>query len=297
MHLAQLRALVAVADEGGFTRAAAALGLTQPAVSHAVAALERQLGHRLVDRDRGGTTLTAIGKAVVDDAREAVRAADRVAQRAAATGDQLTGELRLGGMPSVNLAVLPALQRRFGRRHPGARISLVEGTDDEMLDWVERGIVDLSCVVDALATVVGPVLAEDEFMVIVEPGHPLAGEAAVAVPDLADDPFITSLSGCEPIVESIFGAAGLPFRPAHRVTQLGTIITMVRAGIGVSIVPSLLLGDGQPGVVALPLAPRVPRVVRIGHRVGARPHALARAFLDFVASEVAMTTSGTPGSR
>ncbi|MCW6007644.1 LysR family transcriptional regulator [Micromonospora sp. CPCC 205371] len=291
MHLAQLRALVAVADCGGFTRAAADLGLTQPAVSHAIAALERQLGHRLVDRDRGGTTLTPVGKAVVDDAREAVRAADRVAQLASTAGD-LTGELRLGGMPSTNLAVLPALQRRFVRRHPGVRISLLEGTDDEMVDWVERGLVDLSCVVTALGTVSGPVLAEDEFVVVVDPEHPLAGEAEVTAADLIDDPFITSASGCEPIVEAIFGAARLPFRPAHRVTQLSTIVTMVRAGMGVSIMPTLLLGDDPAGVVTLPLRPRVPRVVRIGHKVGGRPHTLAKAFLDFVEEEGPVTVVG-----
>src|ERR671916_509875 len=164
MHLAQLRALVAVADRGGFTRAAAELGLTQSAVSHAVAALERELGQRLVDRDRVGAVLTAAGKAVVDDAREAVRAADRVAERAAASAGELVGELRLGGMPSTNLAVLPALQRRFARRHPE---------------------------------------------------HPLAGEAAVGVEELLDDAFVTSKSGCEPLVESIFAGHGLVFRPTH----------------------------------------------------------------------------------
>jgi DNA-binding transcriptional LysR family regulator len=282
MNLAQLRALVAVADRGSFTRAAADLGLTQSAVSHAVAALERELGQRLVDRDRVGAVLTAVGKAVVDDARDAVRAADRVAERAAASAGELVGELRLGGMPSTNLAVLPALQRRFSRRHPAARISLLEGTDDEMVDWLERGLVDLSCVVVGLGTVDGPVLAEDEFVALLHPEHPLAGEVDIGVEDLLDDAFVTSKSGCEPLVESIFGSQGLAFRPTHRVTQLSTIVTMVRAGMGVAILPSLML-DGDPsGVVPVPLRPRAPRTVRIGHRPGARPSALARAFLEFV---------------
>ena len=289
MNLAQLRALVAVAERGGFTRAAADLGLTQSAVSHAVAALERELGQRLVDRDRVGAVLTAVGKAVVDDAREAVRAADRVAERAAASAGELVGELRLGGMPSTNLAVLPALQRRFARRHPAARVSLLEGTDDEMVDWLERGLVDLSCVVVGLGAVDGPVLAEDEFVALVHPEHPLVGEASIAVEDLLDDAFVTSKSGCEPLVESIFAGQGLTFRPTHRVTQLSTIVTMVRAGMGVALLPSLML-DGDPaGVVPLPLRPRVPRTLRIGHRPGSRPSALAKAFLDFVVEEGPVT--------
>jgi DNA-binding transcriptional LysR family regulator len=292
MNLAQLRALVAVADRGGFTRAAVDLGLTQSAVSHAVAALERELGQRLVDRDRVGAVLTAVGKAVVDDARDAVRAADRVAERAAASAGELVGELRLGGMPSTNLAVLPALQRRFARRHPAARVSLLEGTDDEMVDWLERGLVDLGCVVVGLGTVEGPVLAEDEFVVLVHPEHPLAGEASVGAEDLVDDAFVTSKSGCQPVVESIFASQGLPFRPAHRVTQLSTIVTMVRAGMAVSMLPSLMLEGDPPGVVPIPLRPRAPRTVRIGHRPGARPSALAKAFLDFVEEEGPVTVVG-----
>ncbi|BCB87455.1 LysR family transcriptional regulator [Phytohabitans suffuscus] len=285
MHLAQLRALVAVADRGSFTRAATDLGLTQSAVSHALAALERDLGQRLVDRDRVGAVLTAVGKAVVDDAREAVRAADRVAERAAASAGELVGELRLGGMPSTNLAILPALQRRFARQHPGARVSLLEGTDDEMVDWLERGLVDLSCVVAELGTVEGPVLARDEFVALLHPEHPLAREARVGIEELLDDAFVTSKSGCEPLVESIFASQGLAFRPTHRVTQLSTIVTMVRAGMGVAILPSLMLAGDPAGVVPVPLRPRAPRTVRIGHRPGARPSALAKAFLDFVAED------------
>jgi DNA-binding transcriptional LysR family regulator len=284
MHLAQLRALVAVTDHGGFTRAGDELGLTQSAVSHALAALERELGHVLVDRGRGGVTLTAVGRAVVDDARQAVRAADRVAVCARITGNELAGELRLGGLPSTNLSLLPALQRQFCRRHPLARVSLLEGSDAEVLEWTQRGLVDLGCVAEGIGTVDGVLLAEDEFVAVVEADHPLAAVPDLTVTELAEDPLITSTSGCEPVTEELFHAAGLPFRPRHRVTQLSTILTMVSLGMGVSIVPSMLLAQAPPGTAAVPLRPRVPRRVWLGHRPGARPPALARAFLDLAAA-------------
>jgi DNA-binding transcriptional LysR family regulator len=282
MNLAQLRALVAVADEGSFTRAASTLDVTQSAVSHAVAALERELGQRLVVRDTPTVGLTAVGRAVVDEARAAVRASEAVAQLAGTAGAPLAGELRIAGLPSLDLAVLPSLLRQFRRRHPLARIFLLEGSDEEVLEWVQRGVVDLGCVVDS-AGIPGPPLADDEYVAVLDPAHPLAREHDVTVEDLSDDPFIVSGSGCEPFLQRLFDDAGVRFRPSHRVNQLTTILTMVRTGMGVTVLPSLLLEGGRHDLVALPLRPRVPRRVLLGHRTYVRPHVLAQAVLDLVA--------------
>lgn len=282
MNLAQLRALVAVADTGSFTRAAVALAVTQSAVSHAVSALERGLGQRLVERDRAGALLTAVGRAVVDEARTAVRASDRVAHLAGTAGANLAGELRVAGLPSLDLTVLPPLLRRFRRRYALAQVSLLEGSDEEVLDWVERGVVDLGCVVEGCG-ITGPALAEDEYVAVLDTAHPLAEQVDIALGELADDPFVASGSGCEPTLHLLFDGAGLTFRPTHVVNQLSTILTMVQTGMGVTVLPSLLLAYGRPGIVSLPLRPRVPRRVLFGHRSNMRPHPLARAMLDLVA--------------
>lgn len=281
MNLAQLRALVAVADEGSFTQAAVALDVTQPAISHAVAALEREVGHQLIDRGRAGVTLTAVGDAVVDEARTAVRAADRVAHLAVGAGAELAGELRVAGLASTDIAVLPALLRRFRRLHPLSRVSLLEGSDEEVLDWVRRGVVDLGCVTTD-ADVVGPVLAVDEYVAVVDPQHPLAGEPDVSIDELTDDPFVASSGGCEPFLQTLFDEVGVDFKPTHRVNQLTTMLTMVSGGMGVTVLPSLLLDVDRPDLVALPLRPRVPRSVLLGHRRNAVPHPLAKALLTLV---------------
>jgi DNA-binding transcriptional LysR family regulator len=281
MNLAQLRAFVAVADSANFTRAASDLAVTQSAISHAVAAFERELGQPLIDRSRAGARPTTVGRAILDEARAAVRAADRVADLASTVGAELAGELRVAGLPSLNLKVLPDLLRQLRRRHPLARVFLLEGSDQEVLEWVRSGVVDLGCVVDGSGAD-GAVLAEDEYVAIVDSAHPLAGQADVTIEDLTDDAFIASGSGCEPFLEHLFKAAGLDFRPAHRVTQLSTILTMVQTGIGVTVLPSLLLAAAPNDVVALPLRPQVQRRVVLGHRPRSRPHPLARALLDLV---------------
>jgi len=108
MNLPQLRALLAVADQGSFTAAAGSLGLTQSAVSHAVASLERELGLPLVARDRAGARLTAHGRKVLGHAREAVHRVDRIAQDAAAAAGRHHGRLRVAVFPSA-AQLLPAL--------------------------------------------------------------------------------------------------------------------------------------------------------------------------------------------
>lgn len=100
MNVAQLRALLAVADEGTFTAAAHALGLTQPAVSHTIASLERELALPLVVRGRGGARLTAHGRQVLGHAREAVHRIDRIASDAAAAAGQHRGRLRVRCSPA-----------------------------------------------------------------------------------------------------------------------------------------------------------------------------------------------------
>ena len=298
MNLAQLRALTAVVDHGGFSRAATELGISQPAVSHAVGALEREIGQRLLDRGRLAVTLTPIGRVIIEHARAATRAVEKLEAAASMAGAELAGELRIGGMASTNLAVLPSLARRFRRRHPRAGLCVFEGSDEEVVDWVDQGVVDIGCVVDGVGRVDGPVLATDEFVAIMNEDHPLADQPHLTLADLADDPFIATTSGCDPIVRLAHRQAGLLFRPAHRVGQVTTLLTMVRAGLGVSMIPSLLLSPAGPsdGLVAVPLLPSISRTVRIGSRVGVPKHPAAEAFLQMV-EEQGPVTANRQGDR
>jgi DNA-binding transcriptional LysR family regulator len=97
-------------------------------------------------------------------------------------GAEVTGELRVGGVGSTNLSVLPDLARRFRRRHPRAGLCVFEGSE-EAVDWVDQGVVDSGCVVDGVA-----IMNED---------HPLAAQRYLTLTDLAEDPFIATTSGCD----------------------------------------------------------------------------------------------------
>ena len=186
MNLAQLRALVAVADQGSFTGAAAALGLTQSAVSHTVASLEKELAVPLVLRRRGGTMLTSHGQQVLRHAREAVHRVDRIAQDCTVVAGRHRGRLRVAAFPSA-AQLLPRLIAELARCQPEVTVVLLEGTDAEVQDWLRDRVIDLGVVAELRtgdqpsSPAPGALLAQDQMVAVLDRGHPLAGQPTVAL--------------------------------------------------------------------------------------------------------------------
>src|SRR5258708_397956 len=134
LNLAQLRAFLAVVEEGGFGAAADALGISQSAVSHAVAALERTLGFRVLTR-QGRPRLTAFGREVLGHARAAVAATVAISDLAAQRGGLPTGTIKIAAPPTVCQGLLPALLTRWKADFPQVEVRVFEGDDDEVAEW------------------------------------------------------------------------------------------------------------------------------------------------------------------
>ena len=139
MELDQLRAFVAVAEAGGFTRAAAIVASTQPTLSRQVGALERELGRPLLDRLGRRTTLTDFGVEFLERSRRLLAQADALAASAVVEPGRLTGELRLGVADSVILSRFPRILERYKRRHLDVQVHITSATSPEILGWVRRG--------------------------------------------------------------------------------------------------------------------------------------------------------------
>ncbi|WP_238009856.1 LysR substrate-binding domain-containing protein [Dactylosporangium sp. AC04546] len=285
MNLAQLRALVAVAETGSITGAGTALQVTQSAVSHALASLETELDARLVVRERSGCVLTELGYRLLGHARDAVRAVERLAEEAAAARDEHVGRLLIGAFPSAG-QLLPPLVARLSRHHPGVSVTLLEGSDDEVTEWLRAGIVDLATVTSALPGLAITPLADDEMLAVVPAGHPLAHEPHVDVEELDGDPFLLSDGGCEPIIQAMYAQAGLRLRPTHRVRDMRTLLAMVSENLGVTIAPSLAISGPSrnqlihQGVVGLSLRPRATRTLYLANRAEVSLSPAARTLLD-----------------
>ncbi|WP_207930888.1 LysR family transcriptional regulator [Streptomyces sp. 8K308] len=283
MRLSQLRVLLAVADHGGFTVAAERIGVSQPAASRAVAALEAELGAPLLVRGRDGVTLTEAGRRAVRHARAAVHHLDLVRTEVAAAIGQVTGELRLASLPSATGTLVAALLREFTDRHPHVRVRLLEGLDRDVRAWLDRGAAEVGVVtlpapgLDTLA------LGSDEMVALLPAGHPLAAAPAVDVTALAGEPFVLSTGGCRPLVLGIAGEAGIELRVAYEAGEVSAIEGMVASGLGVSVVPTLGRERDQDGTVTRPLRPRAHRTLALAFAPGDRSpavHALRRVITD-----------------
>jgi DNA-binding transcriptional LysR family regulator len=285
MTLVQLQVLLAIVEARGFTAAAAQLAMTQSAVSHALAALEQELGVALIERRRDGPQLTAVGERVATQARVAVGAAEAARQEAAAAQGLASGRVRVGSFPSVSASLLPGVMRVFRQRYPKVAVVLFEGTDDEVQSWIVDRVVDVGLVTGPLPALVTTPLCDDPFVAVVAPDDPLARQACVSANDLAGEPFILSKSGCEPLIRQFFTQGGAALRPAYEVRDMPTILAMVREGLGVAIVAQLALPDPPTGLCVLPLEPPTVRHLALGVPADMPIAPAVQAFIDEVAAQ------------
>lgn len=253
VNLPQLRAFAAVVDAGGFGAAAADLGRSQPAVSHAVASLERSLEAPLLVRGVP-VRATALGERVLPQAREAIAAADAICETAAEHGRETGGTVRLAATPTVCRGLLPALLRYWSEQLPGITVRVFEGSSAETATWLENGTADAAVVAGPSAGG-GVLLVTDPLLALLPADHPLAREPTVPVAELEDDPLILSPNGCERDIRKIHQAAGADFAPRHRVRDLGTLISMVQAGLGVSVLPQVAQPLVPADLVLVPVTP------------------------------------------
>jgi len=245
-----LRYFLAVAETGNFSRAAKGVSVTQPTLSAGIAKLERELGVRLFDRgrrkgDQRGVSLTPAGS------RFLVRA-----RRIAAEYEHLMVELqdvdepqllRLGVLSTIPSKLIEALLARHRAMRPGEVLELLDGSERDMAERLDRGRID------AALTVIRPhharffpeVLASERYMMVLPPDHPLAGEADVLAEQLAQDRMALRRH-CEalPEINRFFIAKGVRPRFVLKTTSDERVLSVVRSGAGVGMMPECFAEEG-----------------------------------------------------
>lgn len=259
VNIPQLRAFLAVVEAGGFSAAAAELGMSQSAVSHAVASLERALTAPLLVRATPVRT-TALGERILPHARTALSAARSVEEIAVEAAETMSGTVRLACTPTVRQGLIPGLLRHWGEDQPQVTVRVFEGDSTEVSAWLADGVADAAILIDPPP---GPGrgihLVEDHYRAVLPRDHPLADEPLVGVGDLEDDQFLISPDNCEARIRTIHAQASVSFTPTHRVRDLATLISMVQAGIGVTVLSEISRSLLPPDLVLLPLKPEMSR--------------------------------------
>jgi DNA-binding transcriptional LysR family regulator len=242
MNLRQLHYLVAIADEGSFTRAAERLLVAQPSLSQQIKSLEHELGGPLLERLPTGVRLTAAGKAFLPEARAAVAHAERARRNARSALGLEAGEIEVATVTSVAFGVLPPAFEAWHERYPGTTITLREYTHRQALDDAVRlGVGDIA-VGPRPPEWHGPVveLGWEEFVAVLPASDPLArNKRPVALEQLAERDWVLfgSDHGLSELILEICARAGFTPRRTIQTGQVAAAGHLAAAGLGVTIIP------------------------------------------------------------
>jgi LysR family transcriptional regulator, hydrogen peroxide-inducible genes activator len=285
VELHQLRYVIAVAEQGSFTKAAERLYLAQPSLSVQIRKLEQELGAPLFERLGRRVRMTAAGEAFLPHARRAVFESEQARERVAEVVGLAQGRVALGVLPSVGARLLPTVLAQFTSEHPGVEVRLLEqNVSGEFERLVHDGQLDLAVIrmPKQRADLRVERLVREPLLALVPPGHRLFGGHDVALSELAGEPFVGMQPGygLRELMDETCRAAGFLPRVVVETTQLSIVHGMVRAGIGVSLLPRLAVGNE---VAALSLRDRAAcRELGVVWRSGPPLEPAVRAFLDLM---------------
>lgn len=263
MNLLHWRLLVAVADAGTISRAAERVGITQSGASQAIAQLEATLGFLVFTRERRHIGATALGEQVIEHARAMLTCLDEIRMLADDNRGLIGGRIRLASFPSVMSTLLPGLLRNFQRRHPGIELVALEGTDEEVEDWLASETVDLGVVLNPAPGRAAAILGRDAWVAVLPASHALGrrvSERGVTLEELASQPFILATGGCSVNGKSLMEQAGLHLSDVRvTVRDWASASVLVREGMGVALVPESTLPVEQRGLRVIPIVPAIHR--------------------------------------
>ncbi|WP_431282941.1 LysR substrate-binding domain-containing protein [Humitalea sp. 24SJ18S-53] len=299
MNLRDLRYLLALAEHGHFGRAAEACGISQPTLSVQLRKLEEQLGVTLFERTSKTAAPTAACERLIGHVRVAVAEADAILAVARDLRDPLAGRFRLGIIPTLAPYLLPLVFAPLRAALPALEVEPWEDQTTALLDRLRAHGLDAAL----LATEVdGPDLASqalfaEPFLAALPPEHPLAGCPMVAEADLAQDILVLADGHClrEQALAACgqSGALGGALGGTLRSASLSTLLNMVAAGYGTTLIPGLAAGAAQDaGIVLRPLAARAGRVVRIAWRTSFPRRAAVEAVGEVIATRLRGFTAG-----
>ncbi len=262
IELRRLRAFVALAEEGHVTRAAERLGMQQPPLTRLLRGLETELGALLMHRLPRGVRPTEAGKALLAEAREILARAEQLPGIVARAERGEQGSLSVGFTSSAAFhAVVPATLRRFRERFPGVAVTLEEAGTAELVEGLVHERLDAAFVRSIVAHVTDldllPVI-EEPMLAAIPASHPLARAKALALADLAGEPLIlyrrTSGPGLYDAIVAACRSHGFSPVVAQEAPRLPATLSLVAAGLGITVVPASMRRLGGDGVVYRELA-------------------------------------------
>ena len=282
MEFHQLRYFVAVAEERHFTKAARGLHVAQPSVSRAIRVLEEELGTSLFHRMKGNVALTPAGETLLPWARRVLADVDGATGEVRELADLRRGRLAVGATPSLTITLLPPALAKFHSAYPGIDLVLQEAGSRDLVRELEQGVLDVALVILPVSheTLETSPLLREELVVAVAPDHALASRRTIPIADLKGVPLVMFRDGYDLRAATVAACRRDGFEPVFALEggEMDGVLRFAAAGIGVAVVPSLVIDPAGP-LRAIRLADPLTRTIGFANR---RDRRLSRAGREFV---------------
>lgn len=289
MSITKYQIFLKTAACGSFSKAAEAMNFTQSGISHAVNSLESELGVTLLSRNRGGVVLTADGRAVLPKIEQLCAAHHAMMQTVESLKGMDTGLVKVATFSSVSSQWLPRILKSFGGLYPNIEFEVVNGDFyDQIENWVFTGAVDCGFLrLPSARHLQAYALHRDELQVIVPCDHPYADAAPFPLSELATEPFIRLEEGEDYEIRAAFDKLGVRPNVKYTAREDRTMLAMISEGLGISLLPGLMVRNSPSPVMACPAPQRFYRTIGIAVKDKKALSKSTRLFVDYVRAWVA----------
>lgn len=285
MSLSKYEIFNTIVEVGSLTKAAEKLNLTQSGVSYAISTLESEFGFSLLKRDRSGITLTSNGERILKHVKRILHEEELLRQEAAAIKGFEIGTVRIGTLSSVSTKWLPGILAQFNEIYPNIEVKTYLGCYDEMNDWIANGTVDFGFVSLPISKPFETIpLKKDKLMAILPANHPLSRQKSISYSQIKEESFIMPQWGSDDNIKRILKENKLNLQIKYELMEERTILAMVQRGLGISVLPELILDNIPEGVHVVDIYEADCRVLGIAALSWKHISPAAKKFLNCVRS-------------
>lgn len=243
-----------VVEQGSFTRAAEELGYSQSAVSQNVRALEQETGVTLLSRRKDGVQLTQDGQEFYPYIQAIFQAEQALERKRQETMGLQNSLIRIGTFTSVSRNLLPPMMKRFKEKYPDVRFVLRQGEYTSIPQWIRQGEIDFGFVnQDAVEGMETRLLYEDHMLAVLPQGHRLEEKSSLTLRDISTEPLILLDEGEHSVLLDAFHSTGLTPNLAYEVYDDYSILSMVRQGLGISVLYEKVVAGFEQGLSLRPI--------------------------------------------
>jgi DNA-binding transcriptional LysR family regulator len=265
MEIRHIRSFLSVAETLHFGRSARLINLSQPALSLQIKALEDELGIQLLSRNRQGTVLTEAGQAFREDAAIALERLEFAKRKAQWASAGKLGHIRIGFISTAGFEIVPNLMRRFRKSYPDVEFSIRNILTGAQLEMIDDGLLDVGFLrlpIENCKQIEVTTVHREPFVAILPSWHSLSAMKEIRLRELKGNPFVMYAReyapGFHDLLTGILSNAGVVPKVVQTAGEMPTLISLVDAGVGVSIVPASVAKKIVSKVVVCSIADRLP---------------------------------------